>query len=347
MTALPRELHDARGARLDEQSTMARNYGDPAAEYDAARNAAAIVDRADRALVRVHGRDPVRMIQGLISNDIGELGEDRAVYAAVLTPKGRMVADVHVLRHGDELLLETDAHALQPLLAHLKKFVPPLFARAEDVTDSWSIIGVHGPHAMRVLQAALEMQISDALDAVTVTDGARIIASQYTGDAGADIIVPHYDAAALWERLESAGARPIGHATLDVLRIEAGQPRWGAELDENTIPLEAGLRERAISETKGCYTGQEVIIRILHRGHVNRHLRGVLLGDVTAPARDTELYHGSRAIGRITSAAWSPRLAQTIALAYVRREIVPPTDVHLGSDTGPTVSVVELPFGAP
>jgi folate-binding protein YgfZ len=346
MTALPSALHDARGARRDDTSALPRNYGDPAAEYDAARSSAALIDRADRALVRVHGRDPVRMIQGLISNDIGGLGEDRAVYAAVLTPKGRMIADVRVLRTGEELLLDTDMRALEPLLAHLKKFVPPLFARAENVTDAWSVIGVYGPGATRVLHSVFDMQIDDVQDAITIAGGVRIIATHYTGDAGADIIVPHYDAVALWERIESAGARPIGHATLDVLRIEAGQPRWGAELDESTIPLEAGLRARAISETKGCYTGQEVIIRILHRGHVNRHLRGVLLGDVAAPARDTELFNDGRAVGRITSAAWSPRHAQTIALAYVRREIVPPADVRLGSAAGAEVRVVELPFGA-
>jgi folate-binding protein YgfZ len=344
MAALPQEWHVSRGARIDEHTVTARNYGDPAAEYDAARNGVALIDRADRAIVRVHGRDPVRMMQGLISNDIANLGADRASYAAVLTPKGRMVADVRVVKNGAELLLDVDAHALEPLLAHLRKYVPPLFARAENVTDAWTVLGVYGPHALQAMHDVLGVAAGDTQDAVTETDGVRIIASRYTGDSGADILVPHYDAAALWERLEAAGARPIGHATLDVLRIEAGQPRWGAELDESTIPLEAGLRQRAISETKGCYTGQEVIVRILHRGHVNRHLRGVLLGDIAAPPHDTQLYHEGRAIGRITSAAWSPRMRQAIALAYVRREIAPPASVHLGSETGTAVRVLELPF---
>src|SRR5690606_16123053 len=149
---------------------------------------------------------------------------------------------------------------------------------------------------------------------------------------GFDVIVRSDVAERVWERLTEAGARPAGHATLDVLRIEAGSPRWGAELDETTIPLEAGLRERAISETKGCYTGQEVIIRILHRGHVNWLLRGILLGDAAAPARDTPLLDpgAGRKVGRITSAAWSPKHSQTIALGYVRREVEPGTELHLG-----------------
>jgi tRNA-modifying protein YgfZ len=150
------------------------------------------------------------------------------------------------------------------------------------------------------------------------------------------------------QRLEEAGARRAGHATLDVLRIEAGRPKWGAELDESRIPLEAGLRERAISETKGCYTGQEVIIRVLHRGHVNWLLRGVLLGDAPAPSRDASLVRteDSKQVGRVTSTAWSPRLGQTVALAYVRREVEPGTVLRLETEAGPEATVVELPFDA-
>jgi tRNA-modifying protein YgfZ len=340
-------IHEALGVRWDE-SGLPRNYGDPAAEYDAARDDVAIVDRRDRRFLRVHGRDPVRMVQGLVSNDIA-VGADRAVYATVLTPKGKMIADVRVLRRGDELLLETDVHAFDPLSAHLRKFVPPLFARFEDAHEQWRALSVFGPRADAVLLDVLGVTTTSAPDTVSDAscDGApvMVVATSYTHLPGCDVIAAPSVVEVLWSRIIEAGARPMGHATLDVLRVEAGSPKWGAELTDSTIPLEAGLRERAISEKKGCYTGQEVIIRILHRGHVNWHLRGVLLGDATAPSRETPLVNeAGRQVGRITSAAWSPRHAQAIALAYVRREVEPGSTLFVGEPTGRAAHVVALPF---
>ena len=172
------------------------------------------------------------------------------------------------------------------------------------------------------------------------------IGTSYVPAHGFDLI-GHPDALRVMaERLVAAGAAVLDEDTLEVLRVEAGQPRWGADIDENTIPLEAGLRERAISQTKGCYTGQEVIVRILHRGHVNWLLRGVRFGELPPPLRDTQLLHTAdhRKIGRITSAVRSPALGETIALAYVRRELTPPAEALLESASGPRVAIVALPF---
>lgn len=349
-------IHDAHGVRWSEDGAarLPRNYGDPAAEYATARSDVVVAERGDRSFVRVHGRDPVKMIQGLISNDIANAPVGRAVYAAVLTPKGKMVADVRVLRQGADLLLETDAAAADAVMTHLRKFVPPLFARFENASDAWTELGVYGPNAVTLLKRVLDVDLSNAAedDVLETSMGGTSICIAATARfdvPGFDIIVPAQAAAQLWESLVAEGARPAGHATLDVLRIEAGTPRWGAELDENTIPLEAGLRERAISETKGCYTGQEVIIRILHRGHVNWLLRGILLGDAAAPARATPLLApgDARKVGRITSAAWSPKHGQTIALGYVRREVEPGAELTLDSATGRVARVVALPFPAP
>jgi tRNA-modifying protein YgfZ len=346
-------VHDALGARWDESGAarVPRNYGDAAAEYAAARAGVVLIDRPDRSLLRVYGRDPGRMVQGLVSNDVTRASHDRAVYAAVLTPKGKMVADVRIVRRGDELLLETDAAAAGPLTAHLRKFVPPLFARFEDAAAHWHVLTVLGPQAAPLLGAALggaalDDATTDALHEAEL-DGEPVLAvtTSHADVSGFDVLCAPAAAVALWRRLVDAGARPAGHATLDVLRIEAGTPKWGAELDEGTIPLEAGLRERAISETKGCYTGQEVIIRILHRGHVNWLLRGVLLGDRPAPARGAALLNeAGKKAGRITSAAWSPRHGQTVALAYVRREVEPGTTLSLEDPGANDARVVALPF---
>ncbi|CAN5716998.1 glycine cleavage T C-terminal barrel domain-containing protein [soil metagenome] len=353
-------VHESLGVRWDggagadassDAVRLPRNYGDPAAEYDAACSDVAVVDRRDRRFLRVHGRDPVRMVQGLITNDIANAAADRAVYAAVLTAKGKMVADLRVLRRGAELLLETDRRAIDPLTAHLRKFVPPLFARFESADDAWSELSVLGPRARALLDDVLGIDLPQTTSEGTAVDatldGAPIvvITSSHVDVEGFDLLVPASAVDSAWARLVEAGARPVGHATFDVLRIEAGRPRWGAELGDSTIPLEAGLRERAISESKGCYTGQEVIVRILHRGHVNWLLRGVLLGDAAAPAYDAPLVNAAgRQVGRITSAAWSPKHGQSIGLAYVRREVEPPATLQLGDTTGPAVSVVTLPF---
>lgn len=371
-----RNAHEKAGARWSgpagesaaaEQPPRVRNYGDPAAEYEAARSGVVVAERSDRSFIRVHGRDPVKMVQGLISNDIAGAPASRAVYATVLTPKGKMVADLRVVRRGAELLLETDRAAADGLTAHLRKFVPPLFARFEAADDAWSELGLYGPAAVDVLhkvfgvdaagvaedavvEAALpeaeRVRADDEMGASGETPSnatALVVGTSYYGVPGYDLWVPALQAAEVWRALTEAGARPAGHATLDVLRIEAGCPRWGAELTEGTIPLEAGLRERAISETKGCYTGQEVIIRILHRGHVNWKLRRLRLGDVAAPARETPLIDAGtgKQVGRVTSAAWSPRDGEMIGLGYVRREVEPGSSVvRLGSVDGGPVDVV-------
>jgi folate-binding protein YgfZ len=316
-------------------------------EYDAAHGSAILVDRSDRAVLRVYGRDPVKMIQGLITNDLAGAAPERAVYAAVLTPKGRMVADVRALRRGADVWLEVAAGARESLAAHLRKFVPPLFARFEHIADV-AVLGIYGPDSARIsadaFGSAAHSLAEDELAVYEWHEG-EVVA---IGTAvGADLIVRAPDAQSLRAALTAAGATPAATDTLETLRIEAGEPRWGAELDENVIPLEAGLRERAISQTKGCYTGQEVIVRILHRGHVNWQLRGVLLGDSAIPAKGDTLARAEdgKAVARITSACHSPRLGQTIALAYVRREIEPGSLLQLGSAARGTI--VELPFVAP
>jgi aminomethyltransferase len=309
-----------------------RSYGDTAAEYAAARERAIVVDRADRALLRVYGRDPVKMVHGLVTNDVEHLAAGAHVYAALLTPKGKILADLRVIRRDNDLLLEFDRAAMANVTDTLKKYVPPLFARVEDVSASLGVLGVYGPAARVVL---------DKIEASPL-----VMETDYTGGPGFDLVVDVNQMETLQDAAVAAGAARAGHAVLDVLRIEAGQPRWGAELDEDVIPIEAGIADRAISTTKGCYTGQEVIIRILHRGHVNRHLRGLLLGEAPTPAAGQELFTAgtARAMGRVTSACFSPRLQQSIALAYVRREVEPGATVRLGSEPGLPARVVELPF---
>jgi folate-binding protein YgfZ len=353
-----RTWHEEYGVRWAEVSgadgivrRVPRNYGDPAAEYVAARERAIVVDRLDRAFVRVYGRDPIKMIQGLVTNDVAGAPPDQGVYAVLLSPKGKMLADVRVFRQGSDILLDSDVAAQANVCSTLTKFVPPLFARFQDMSNEQHMLGVYGPSARDIVEKLLgAVPARDSReDTFVVVDRAgqasMCVRTLYTGDEGFDLSVPAHLSASLFQELIAAGAQPAGHATLDVLRIENSRPIWGAELGEDVIPLEAGLAERAISQTKGCYTGQEVIVRILHRGHVNRHLRGVRMGEEPVPARGTELFQADgKKVGVITSACVSPRHAETIGLAYVRREIVPPATVRLGRHDGSEVRVVTLPF---
>lgn len=318
-------------------------------EYVAARDAAAWVARVDRALLRMYGRDPLRILQGIVTNDVAGAPPDRAVYAALLTPKGRMLTDMRIVRDGAEFLLDVPAAAAPVVLESFRRTVPPLFARYEDASVGRVVTGVHGPHSRAKLGNLITGELPAAAEhavARVVLHGEPciVVSTRYAGVEGYDVVSSPDAAAAFRARLAADSVPPITLDTLDVLRVEAGVPRWGAELTESTIPLEAGL-ERAISTSKGCYTGQEVIIRILHRGHVNWLLRGVLLGDASA-APDATLVHpdSGKAVGRVTSCVRSPRLGQRIALAYVRREVEPPAELRLAAPDGAAARVVQLPF---
>lgn len=327
------------------------------AGYEAARRSAALFDRPGRALLRLRGRDPVRMVQGIITNDLAGAPDGQGVYAAVLTPKGKMVGIGRVFRHAPdggavEVLFDAPAAAGEPLRDHFVKSIPPLFAKTEDLSAEYGMLGVYGPDA-RGHVTALVGPLPDGMaehgfvERAFESGAALCVRTLFAGVDGYDLIAPTEAIDALRSRLLDAGVQRAGDEALDLLRIEAGRPRWGADLDADTIPLEAGLRERVISETKGCYTGQEVIIRILHRGHVNRHLRGLLLGQASPPSPGTELTRPgeSKVVARVTSAGASPAFGQTIALGYVRREVEPPAELVTGD--GVTARVVALPFPDP
>jgi folate-binding protein YgfZ len=360
-----RAAQEEAGAAFGEVAgrPVARHYGDGAAEYRAVREAAGVAVRNERAHVRLWGKDPVRMMHGLVTNDLLKAPPDRAVYAAMLSPKGRMIADLRIFRRttaeGTEVLLDLAGEALNGTREHLKKFVPPMFARWADASGEIVALGAYGPSARDVLARALAADVpaleEDATVEATFSGEPLLIAgTREVGlETGYDLFAPASTAAGLWRALTGAGGRPVGFGALETLRVEAGRPRYGADLGEDTIPTEAyetsGLMPRAISFNKGCYTGQEVIIRIAHRGHVNRHLRGLLLGDVPAPAADTPLLHPEtgKKSGVITSVAFSPLLGQTVALGYVRREIEPGGTLRVGAEGGPLATVAALPFQRP
>lgn len=335
---------------------MASDMLNADAGYRAVREGAGVAVRADRARFRLWGKDPARMLHGLVTNDLLNAAPGQGVYAAMLTPKGRMIADLRAFRRaGGDVLVSVAAEARAGVAEHLKKFVPPMFARWEDATDSIAEIGVYGPRAREVLAGVLgAMELPGEEDAFTEASFAdAAVLAAMTREAGLeegfDLFVGTDAAEGLREALR-AGAAPVGSGALETLRVEAGRPRYGIDMTEETIPTEAfqsaGLMERAVSFSKGCYTGQEVVVRIAHRGHVNRHLRGLLLGDAPVPPQRTPLFHPEtgKEVGWITSAVVSPLFGQTIALGYVRREVEPGGGVRVGAAEGGDAVVAAIPF---
>ena len=309
-----------------------------------------VIERS-RGVLRVAGRDPIGMLNGLATADVREASDRRAVYTAFLTPKGRMVADARVFRPDDattDLLLDTAPDAVPGLAAHLARFVPPLFARAEDVSDAWSVVGVYGPGAdVAVADGLAALGGPDTLpderpeETVVPLDAGFMVRTLLTGDEGWDLFAPPDRVEDVTRSLLDAGGKAGAPEALEALRVAAGRPRWGRELTEDVIPLEAELLDRAISQSKGCYTGQEVIVRILHRGHVNRHLRRLeFAGRVPEPG--TELFEpgNARPRGVVTSAVENE--VGALGLGYVRREVEPPAELRVGSPDGEPVRVTGL-----
>jgi folate-binding protein YgfZ len=311
---------------------------------DVLTTGAGLVDRTDRGgRLALTGAGSRTFLNGQVSNEIEALAPGTGTFATFLTPKGKMLGDVRVLDvsgDGDdavELLLDTERVALQALFDMLRRttigHATELHKRTL-VTSQLSLVGprsrdVAGVPALPATEHDLVRHAIAGVDVVAVAT-----------DAGVDLLIPADGTAAVRAALEAAGAVPVDERAADVLRVEAGRPRYGVDVDDGTMPEEAGLVERAVSFTKGCYVGQETVARLHWRGKPNRHLRGVRL-DAPVPA-GTALWLGEREVGVVTSPVHSPRHGD-IALALVRREAEPGAVLRAG-DEGAQATLVTLPF---
>jgi aminomethyltransferase len=325
--------------------SLVRHYGDPASEYRAATEGLAVFDRGHRTRLAVRGKAPGKMLSGVLTGRMPSpprsLSEGvwggTSTYHAVLTPKGRMVSDLWATLLGPEesagYLLDVPVAGAAPLKASFAKLLPPRFAAVSDVSKETSTITVVGPGAAAALsRLALGLRVEAAqLGALaegewraagTPHDAPRVERTAEVWPEAYSVVGAAGPVHALRESLVAVGARPAGLAVWSILRVEAGRPVFGTDMDDDTIPPEAGIDARAIDHTKGCYTGQEVIVRIRDRGHVNRLLRRLELGEVPTPAPGAELLaaDGSgKVVGRVTSAVQSPKYGGVLALAYVAR----------------------------
>ncbi len=328
-------------------------------DYDAFRGAAAVVPRSGRGLIAVAGADRRTYLHALLTNDITALTPGTGCYAAWLTPQGRLITDLMVHELGDLVLLDVHESVKDDVLARLDRFVFSEDVKLGDVTGTFASAGVHGPDAARVMSAALS-DPSARLEAFVPYqnirlpfdgDSAIIARDDELGVKGFTVYVDGTRLDRLVGLLAAAGARAVAADAADVVRIESGRPAFGVDMDEQTIPLEAGIESRAISFTKGCYPGQEVIIRVLHRGggRVAKRLVGFALDGARVPSSGAVVMAGDREAGHVTSAAHSPALARPIALGYVHRDFAEPgtrLDVLIAEEHTPA-TVAALPFVAP
>jgi tRNA-modifying protein YgfZ len=323
--------------------------------YRAAREGAGLASR-EHGLIVVSGRDRADYLQGLLTNDIVALKPGRGCYAAYLTPQGRMVTDLFVYELGDVILLVSPRATKDTLLAKLDQFIFSEDVQLGDVTDTFASVVVLGPQAAATIARATGLDGS-ALEAFPLHGNGRfdlagqpliVVRTADTGETGFELIAAREHITGVVEKLLAAGAGEVDSATVDVLRIEAGVPVFGRDMDEETIPLEAGIEERAISFTKGCYVGQEVIIRVLHRGHgrVARKLVGLVFEqDAAVPPVASALQTDGKDIGEVTSSAMSPSLGRPIALGYLKRDYTAP-GTKVTTTGGLAAEVVVVPFRA-
>ena len=358
------DFHQRLGARFTALAgcELVQDYGNPAAEYAALRTAAGVMDLSFRSRVCLIGADRARYLHGQVTNVVQKLAVGEGVYAALTTNKGKMESDLNIFCLADELLLDFEPGLTAKVTVRLEKFMVADAVQLVDAMPHYGLLSVQGPKAAQVIQTSAlfgrgelpvkplaSVKISDPmLGEIYLANHARLGTS---GVTGFDLFVPNAALRPVADKLvaaaKSAGGGPMGWTVWETGRIEAGLPRYGADMDESHLPLECGIEGRAIAYGKGCYIGQEVINRIHSIGHVNRELRGLRLADPlpVLPRHGDKLLQAGREVGYVTSAVQSPACGK-IALGYVRREVFQPGTVlqlQTVTDESP-VKVVGLPF---
>jgi folate-binding protein YgfZ len=351
-------LHErtaAAGAVFAEESgySIPVHFGDPLSEYNHAREEAVIVDHSARGKVEVQGTDSARFLHNLTTNDILGLVPGAGCEAFLTTIKARVIAYALIYRQAVDppaFWLDLAPGTAGRIIEYLDRYLISEQVEFANHTDAFAQIHLAGPRAAALLGqivGAIALFAEPLRCTMQPSDAGTLQFRRHDalGVPGYDLVCPAEAAASLWTRLAQAGARPAGREACEILRIEAGLPREGADIDENTFAPEVGRIAQTICYTKGCYLGQESIVMARDRGQVNRRLVGVKLASGPVP-RDTPLFAQDKQAGRVTSSVYSPRLATTIGLAYVRRAYQEPgTRLEAErEDTRSPAEVASLPF---
>ncbi len=335
---------------------LPEHFGDAGGEYEAVRTAAGLIDLSFRGLLQLEGGERLRWLNGQVTNEVLSLAPGDGRRAAVLDVKGRVLADVFVQVRPDSVWMDLPRDRARPIQEALDRRIVADDVTVRNVTAEVARLMLAGPAAPEILAALADPGAARlpawSHRAVRLVDTeATVAASRWLEHPGFDISVPVAAAERLWESLLEAGRprglRPVGMRAVEWLRVEAGWPWYGVDLDGTNLLMEA-LTPDYVSFTKGCYVGQEVVIRIEHQGHVNRKLVGLALSEDVLPPAGTEVRAGDRPVGRITTAVRPPSRERPLALAYVRREhLAPGTRLLVAAGPRPIqAEVTPLPLAA-
>lgn len=333
--ARPLPLHQAHleaGARIGERGAaeIVLGFGSPEQEYQALEQAVGVADRSHRAILRIAGPEAKLYLHGLVTNDVKGVGAGSGNYTSVVNARGKMLGDARLLvRSQEELLLDLEPESHPAMSAHLDQHLISEDCELQDLTGALALLGAYGPKARAAMERAVgpfAEGLSPFRHETIQVEGteAVVVAAAPAGVDGFELLVNADVAAGVWARLvdaaEELGGGRVGDETLDAARIHHVVPRYGADMDESTIPLEANL-ERAISYTKGCYVGQEVIAKATYRGKVRRKLGQLQVSPGTQAG--VSLLEGERVVGTIASVLEpDPGGGPPLALAYVRPELL-------------------------
>jgi folate-binding protein YgfZ len=306
--------------------------------YKAATEAAAITELDSFGILKLTGSDRASWLQGMVTNEVEKLQPGAGCYAAHLTPQGKLVAQMHVLKDDDALWLSLERAVIPKLTAAFDKLLIMEDVQVADVSDAYSVLGIFGPQAAARLDSWFGQPLNlENLYSHVRFEGSRIIVSRL----GYEVWTPREQADSVLRFFADHGVTAIDHGTWDVLRTEAGIPVFGIDVDETTTMPELG--EHGISYDKGCYIGQEVVAKVKYIGHVNRRFVGLLISGNELPEMKSTIRKGGRDVGYVTTALFSPSLNKPIALGFVSRSAYAVgSEVEVGTATG---TIVDLPFG--
>lgn len=330
------------------------SYGTPSDEYSQVRNHVGLADLSHCGIIKVSGGEAERFLNGLVTNDVKTLGKGRGMQAAFLTGHGKVRALCRILGLGDSYLIINDSQTHDKVYKYVFPFSYAGDFKVEDVTSQYGILSIQGPKSLLVMkEVCFEpvplMEEHQWREAVIAGHNVTVVKATHSPEAGYDILIPVVGVADVWDFILLKGAfhgiKPFGLEALDILRVEAGIPAYGVDVDESNMMLETGLID-AVSFTKGCYTGQEAVAMATYRGHVSKKLSGLLIEGRIVPSRGDRVLSQDRDVGSVTSAIRSATLGRVIAMAYIKYGFFDPgSAVEVRTEQGALkASVSEMPF---
>jgi len=332
--------HESMGARL-EQGRIPLSYTTPVEEYWAIRNHSGMIDVSHLGLLQVTGKDRLSFLNGLLTNEILKMKEGTGIRSALLNTKARVLADLYLYAREDDLLIDAGDVPGSSVREILERFIITEDVQVKDVTSQFVHLTLQGPQAGENVRDMFGVAFSD-LKALQhkLLGPIMILCRDRTGQSGYDMIIPSDEAEPIWQGFLLRGVTPVGLDALEILRLEAGYSRYGVDVDDTTIILEAGYKD-AISFNKGCYLGQEVVARATHIGRVNKNLVQFQTDSDYVPGPKSKLRASDKEAGYVTSAAFSPGLKTVVGLGYAQRDFAKiGTKLVIESDRGPLSTTI-------